>query len=113
MERRLFCERKVAVRAYRGASGTQCLTQVVLDGTVVSRGRVIDDRDPPPGATKAVRDQFEAIREKGWWNSFDLNSINVASLAAIELYRSGADAQDTFGGADAACGVLVLWTRRA
>ena len=44
--------------------------------------------------------------------AFDLNSIGVSGLRGVEVYRSAADAQDVFGGDDAGCGVVVLWTRR-
>lgn len=110
-ERHLWCSRRVAVKAYRGG-GTRCLTQVVLDGAIVSKGAIIDDRDPPPGASKAVRDQFAALKEAGWSGAFDLNIIGVTTLRGVELYRNAADAQDVYGGDDAGCGVLVLWTRR-
>jgi hypothetical protein len=37
---------------------------------------------------------------------------SVSNLEAVEIYRSPAEIPTQFSGPDAACGVLVLWTRR-
>jgi len=107
----LWCDRKVAIKANRGGN-TVCLSQVVLDGVVVGKGAIIDDRSAPSGASKAMLEQFEQMQEKGWWNAFDLNSLGVSSLRGVEVYRSAGEAQEVYGGDDAGCGVVVLWTRR-
>lgn len=38
--------------------------------------------------------------------------VDISSLAAIEVYRGGAQLPAQFSGAQAQCGVVVLWTRR-
>ena len=42
----------------------------------------------------------------------DLSWFEPWSLQAVEVYRSAAEVPIEFGGASAACGVLVLWTKR-
>lgn len=39
--------------------------------------------------------------------------IDVSQLEAIEVYRSASEIPIEFSGPTAACGVIVLWTRRA
>ena len=70
-----------------------CLLDVVMDGALIHRS---------PGPTAPP--EFES--------AFDLTTIDVANLAGIEIYRSAAEIPGVFNGATAACGVLVLWTRR-
>ena len=72
-----------------------CYMQVLLDGMPLYRSdapsSVDTARHPPP----------------------DLNrDFDVASLSAVEVYRSAADTPSEFGGAGAACGTIVLWSRR-
>jgi hypothetical protein len=38
--------------------------------------------------------------------------FNVASLESVEYYRSASEVPPQFGGANADCGALVLWSRR-
>jgi len=38
--------------------------------------------------------------------------INIAELDLVEVYRSAAETPGEFSGASAACGVIVLWSRR-
>lgn len=70
-----------------------CLLDVMMDGALIHRS---------PGPTTAPN--FES--------AFDLTTIDIANLAGIEIYRSAAEIPGVFNGATAACGVLVLWTRR-
>ena len=86
----------VAVSRRRfGPMGEPCYMSVVLDGSVIySSGApglavLAGGRSPP-----------------------DLKMFDVASLTAVELYRGAGEVPLEFGGAGAACGVLVLWTRR-
>ena len=88
----------VAVSRRRfGPMGEPCYMSVVLDGTVIysssapglGGGGSPTERPPP-----------------------DLKMFDVASLSAVELYRGAGEVPIEFGGAGAACGVLVLWTRR-
>jgi len=107
----LWCNWRVAARQGR-ATGTMCLAQIVLDGQVVARGAEVPNADAPWGASKAVLEAYQRDKERAWGKAFDLNSIGVSSLQGVEIYRSAADAQDIYGGDDAGCGVVVLWTRR-
>ena len=66
----------------------------------------------PPFAPEAVLEAYQRDKVRSWERAFDLNSVGVSSLKGVELYASAADAQDTFGGDAAGCGVVVLWTRR-
>jgi hypothetical protein len=43
--------------------------------------------------------------------NFDVNSILPADVLAIELYRHAAEVPLKFGGNDAACGAIVIWTK--
>ena len=107
----LWCNWRVAAHR-RPARNTMCLSQVVLDGQVVARGGEIPNADAPAFAPPTVREAYERDKERSWGKAFDLNSIGVSGLRGVEVYRSAADAQDVFGGDDAGCGVVVLWTRR-
>lgn len=82
--------RAVAVNARMGRG--LCLLEVYLDGVLAYRGQ-------SPGRID-------------WESTFDLNSVSVASLAAVEVYRGGAEAPGAYAGTGAGCGLLVLWTRR-
>jgi hypothetical protein len=94
--------------------GTQavCTMQVVVDGSVLQRSLEFEDRFAPPFSPDAVVRAYEGRMEDNWRQTLDLNTFNVSSLAGVEVYRSGAEAPDVFGGAATNCGVLVLWTRR-
>jgi len=106
----LWCDWGVAISKRTGT--TVCAAQVMLDGQVIARGQVIDNRDAPPFSPPAVLERFQQQKMAMWGKTFNLNSIGVSSLRGIELYRSAGDAQGVFGGDDAGCGVLVLWSRR-
>lgn len=79
----------------RQALHPNCLLQVVLDGMVVSKGG-----SPGQGGPR------------GWETAFDLNTLSVAALQAVEVYRSAAEVPTEFGGSSAACGTILFWTRR-
>jgi hypothetical protein len=107
----LWCSWRVAVTKH-ARGDAPCIAEVVLDGQVVSRGFVIDNRDAPPFSSPAVMAAVEKQKEYGWSRAFDLNSLGVSALRGVEVYRSAADAQGLVVGDDAGCGVVVLWTRR-
>lgn len=65
-----------------------CWMSVMLDGVPLYQS---GSSSPPPDLGKDVR---------------------VADLESIEVYRSAAETPTEFGGAAAACGVLLLWSRR-
>lgn len=67
----------------------RCLLQVVLDGLQINRGG-----------------------ELKWEDGFDLNTLRVDQLYAVEIYRSAGEIPAEYNNANAACGVLVLWSKR-
>jgi len=42
----------------------------------------------------------------------DLDSVTPDDIAAIEVYRGAAEVPADFGGSDAGCGVIAIWTKR-
>jgi len=77
-----------------GPMGEPCYMSVVLDGATIYSSVA-----PDLGSAPTVR------------KPPDLKMFDVASIEAVELYRSAAEVPIEFGGAGAACGVVVLWTR--
>jgi hypothetical protein len=43
--------------------------------------------------------------------AFDFDVIHPNNVEAIEVYRSPAEVPPQYGGAEAACGVILLWRR--
>jgi hypothetical protein len=79
----------VLLRAGGGMSmGGMCAPEVWLDGQLVSRGG-------GPGAGR-----------------HNLNEIRPTDLEAIEVYASAARVPARYGGAHAACGVVVFWSKQ-
>ncbi len=82
-------ERTVMLRGGRNTTLTgdgSCYPMVVIDGLVVHRG----------GSEPAVID----------------NLVDPQAVAGIEVYPSQAGVPIRFSGLDAACGVVLVWTRR-
>ncbi len=65
-----------------------CYSRVYLDNVNVYRGR---DEEP----------------------LFDVNSIPIAAIEAIEYYAGPSQTPARYGGPAALCGALVIWTRRS
>ncbi|RMH14199.1 MAG: hypothetical protein D6701_11515, partial [Gemmatimonadetes bacterium] len=42
----------------------------------------------------------------------DLDLIRPEDIEAIEVYRGASEVPAEFGGSDAGCGAIVIWTRR-
>lgn len=60
-----------------------------------------------------LRDGNLLYAPSGYGRQVDLNrDILVSELEAIEVYRSAAEVPGEYSGASAACGVILLWTRR-
>ena len=78
-------EQVVVLRGGRLGGGV-CLPKVVLDGLVVP---------PLPGAPVVI-DRL----------------VNPDGVAGIEIFPSSAGVPIKYAGADAACGVILIWTRR-
>ena len=70
--------------------GRRCFLEVRLDGIVVSEGG-------------------DAMR---WEDAFDLSELSAGELQGVEVYRSAGETPSEFNSTRAACGVLVVWTRR-
>jgi hypothetical protein len=43
--------------------------------------------------------------------AFDVNSINMAHIAAIEVYSGAANTPAKYNRTSAGCGVVLLWTK--
>lgn len=69
-----------------GANRGQCYTAVIVDGVEVYSG----------GTGQTL---------------FDLNSVNLDTLAGVEFYAGGATLPAKYAGLRVACGLLILWTR--
>ncbi|HUF51584.1 MAG TPA: carboxypeptidase regulatory-like domain-containing protein [Longimicrobiales bacterium] len=66
----------------------QCMPQVVLDGVTIRWG----------GRLPAIMQPLDEI-------------VNGAHVDAIEVYRGGSGAPTQFVGPNAACGIILIWTR--
>jgi hypothetical protein len=76
------------VATFRGRGSEYCWMSIVLDGAVLySSGSL----SPPPDLSR---------------------DLHPAELDAVEVYTSSAQVPQEFGGAAAACGVILLWSRR-
>ncbi|HEY9226256.1 MAG TPA: carboxypeptidase-like regulatory domain-containing protein [Gemmatimonadaceae bacterium] len=68
-----------------------CFVSVFFNGTTIYRSERGSQSGRPPDFTR---------------------DFSIASLEAIEYYRSASEVPPQFGGANANCGALVLWSRR-
>jgi hypothetical protein len=66
----------------------QCLPQIVLDGVTIRWG----------GRLPGIVQPLDEV-------------VNGAHVAALEVYRGGSGAPTEFVGPNAACGVILIWTR--
>ena len=71
-----------------GDGGFTCWVSVIYDGVTMYR---TGSRTPPPDFSR---------------------DFSVSSLESIEYYKGSAETPMEFGGMNADCGVLVLWSRR-
>jgi hypothetical protein len=77
------------VRMTRGED-PNCPPRVIIDRVIMRRGGRFSRPDDP---------------------SFD-SLVEVASIAAMEVYRSASETPREFGGNDVTCGVILIWTQR-
>lgn len=104
-ERRMLCDWRVAIG--RSNAGGLCALEVRMDGNIINKAVLINDRITQKGA------YLDPDREKQWGAAFDLNSISLASLAGVEVYRSPSETPLVYSGANGVtCGTLLLWTKR-
>jgi hypothetical protein len=81
------------------------------------------ERDPLSGQPICVLDVcYDGIKmgrggrmnriNAGGVDPIDLSTFSLMSLENVEVYRSAAEVPMEYGGASAACGVILLWSRR-
>ena len=87
--------KKVAV------SSRRCALRVVQDRLVLTEGGLIDDREVAGSDMK-----------HDWPAQFDLASINVSSLVAIEVFRRESEVPMDYRSGNVECGLVQLWTNR-
>jgi hypothetical protein len=98
-----YCDSNQSKRVAVSASmAYECPMQVLLDGVTVYRPRGMS-------AGVAATPDFQSVE---WETTFDLSGLMTSALEAVEVYRRAAEIPMEFGGSSAACGVLVIWTRR-
>jgi hypothetical protein len=73
---------------YKQVGKDYCWMSVVVDGHILYRS---GSHSPPPDFSRDFR---------------------VAEIESIEVYRSAGEVPAEYGGTSAACGVILLWTRR-
>jgi outer membrane cobalamin receptor len=71
------------------ASGSDCATQIFVDGFLVNRGG--------PGGVNDIR--LDDV-------------VSPGAVEGIEIYRGLSTVPAEFLNADAGCGVIAVWTRR-
>jgi hypothetical protein len=52
------------------------------------------------------------LRQNEHERTYDLSTLSISSLAAVEIYRSSVEVPTEYGGVGSTCGVLLLWLRR-
>jgi hypothetical protein len=77
----------------------ECYALVYLDNNLIWRGQKFTVRTPHGVATQ-------------WEPLFDINSIPVASIEAIEFYATGAETPMKYASLNSECGVLVIHSLR-
>ena len=86
------CTQADAADAAQGAPSCACYTQVYLDDMLVF-------------ANRRIPNHSEAL--------FNLNSIRIDQIEALEYYATGLNVPIKYASAGASCGVLVLHTRKS
>jgi hypothetical protein len=81
--------------------------KVMLDGMVLTYGGPIDTDEPSRTNNNRKPDPRHA-----WYGTFDLTTLNVASMDNVEIYRRGIEVPPELQSADTDCGLLVLWTKQ-
>ena len=100
-ERTENCIRGSSSRVALGAGIGFCGMQVLLDGAPLSRGGPIDNSASGRGDPA-----------HNWEAAFDLTSISLGSLTAIEVYPRASEVPMEYRDVGTECGLVLLWTRR-
>ena len=90
-----------SVNARVAVSYNGCAMAVLLDGLLMYPGGHIDGRDSP---NRDIRHD--------WTSQFDMNSVNVSSLVAVEIYRRPSEMPQDLMLSEPECGAVYMWTRR-
>ena len=88
-----------------------CQPRVFVDGLIFLRG---DSRPPGVEAADDLERFFEENPDLSSYAGLSIDDIaDPSTVAAIEVYRSGAQVPVQFGGTSiqTQCGVIVIWTR--
>ena len=85
-----------------GTGGMKCRPAVYVDGALVR-----------PGGTPRTRTLESELGTSTVPGTAPLNQIvSPEAIEAVEVYRRASEVPARYSGADAACGVLAIWTRR-
>lgn len=78
----------------------------------VRRARASRTAESCPGPTVYL-DDVRIMRSGNWGEGMHPDHlVGAGELDTVEVYRSPAELPATYGGSDAQCGVVLLWTRR-
>ena len=105
--------REVQLRGSYLSKGGQCRPRIYVDGLIYSRGdsrpKGMDDWGNPERTLEQNEPNLNRI-----FSGARIDEIaHPQTIAAIEVYRSGAQVPVEFGGTsvETLCGVIVIWTR--
>jgi hypothetical protein len=80
-----------------------CTTpRILVDGVVIVPDHVEDWSERRPGDADAVRDAIGQLEQ----------AIHPGDVLAIEVYRRSSEVPSRYGGTQAACGVVLIWSKR-
>ncbi|MBA2668917.1 MAG: TonB-dependent receptor [Gemmatimonadetes bacterium] len=81
----------------------ECPVQIYLDGFLVNR----------PLSARTLSDSTSTSNQYAHNLEFTIDDVvSPSAVEGIEIYRGLSDVPAEFGGHDARCGVIVIWTRR-
>ncbi|MSR07279.1 MAG: hypothetical protein EXR93_09480 [Gemmatimonadetes bacterium] len=92
------------------AGGSWGIRQPVLTRQMGCAGTLVGDDENTP--TQWPRIYLDALLMNMGEQAFDLNTIPPVDILAIEVYNSVSEIPLQFGGTNAICGVIVIWTKR-
>jgi hypothetical protein len=87
--------------------GDAIVFELDVDGGVEERTLTDADISPMEVSVKVLLDGLVFK-----WGATTLDDIPVDDIEAIEVFRNLAEIPPEFGGPDALCGVVAVWTRR-
>lgn len=81
-------------------SGNRCAMRIMRDQNLVANGGPISDTEP------------NTDLQHDWVAAYDITTLHVSDLIAIELYRRESDVPMEYRGGATECGLIQLWTNR-